>query len=435
MSREQLNNYVTTFNLPQQIAGLSSSPKPKSILKKPPAMSTQEPPPSGFRHVRVRFENVPSLSTESSKYTRGSRLLRCETCGDEYTEYWGCKCRNDRRVRERRTSASAEKAHSDAEQHAADVKRQRREWEKREQKAAEDQKTREEAGRRRRSERRTPMSENKSQRPKPRESGGDYTPSTYQAPRDLYAVLGVSPTATEAEIKKAAKKMRIETHPDKFNERNLAPAEVDAIHERAKLVGQAADVLCDPEARREYAARLAREKMQRAAAGRFAQAGHAASSQRNEKDAPRKGASQQARRGSAARTSHHDTEKADTAQRGDSSSKGSSKDGNPNLRQSSMPRASTWYNTAGPQGPHHYSQSRAATFNHEGTFATDGYPGFGGPIPFQTLQNNLKFHIFEEERVEMHQGYRYYVPDLKRKTGGRQGYRHVAVEIQVPQRR
>ena len=70
--------------------------------------------------------------------------------------------------------------------------------------------------------------------------------------RDHYAALHVSPDATEAEIIKAAKKRRIETHPDKFAGKSLTQEEIDKINYRAQCVGLAADILCDPTARKEY---------------------------------------------------------------------------------------------------------------------------------------------------------------------------------------
>ena len=76
-------------------------------------------------------------------------------------------------------------------------------------------------------------------------------------PPDHYAVLEILPTATTAEILKAAKKKRIETHPDKFSGQNLAPSEVDRIVERAKNVGLAADALSDPETKRKYDQKVA----------------------------------------------------------------------------------------------------------------------------------------------------------------------------------
>ena len=76
-------------------------------------------------------------------------------------------------------------------------------------------------------------------------------------PLDHYAALHISPDATEAEIIKAAKKRRIETHPDKYAGQNLTREELDAITTRAQRVGRAADVLCDANARREYDQELA----------------------------------------------------------------------------------------------------------------------------------------------------------------------------------
>ena len=71
-------------------------------------------------------------------------------------------------------------------------------------------------------------------------------------PPDHYAILGISPTATTAEILKAAKKMRIETHPDRLSGRNLSPAQEAERLEKSKNVGLAADILSEPATKRKY---------------------------------------------------------------------------------------------------------------------------------------------------------------------------------------
>lgn len=76
----------------------------------------------------------------------------------------------------------------------------------------------------------------------------------------------MEPSATQADLVKAARKKRIETHPEKFSGRNLAPAEVDKIIERSKTVGNAADILCDPVARLQYDDKVAAWKQQQKAA-------------------------------------------------------------------------------------------------------------------------------------------------------------------------
>jgi molecular chaperone DnaJ len=62
---------------------------------------------------------------------------------------------------------------------------------------------------------------------------------------DFYAVLGVAPTATDAEIKKAYKSLLRDLHPD----RNPGDA---AAEERFKKVSRAKEVLADPPTRKEY---------------------------------------------------------------------------------------------------------------------------------------------------------------------------------------
>jgi len=87
-------------------------------------------------------------------------------------------------------------------------------------------------------------------------------------PQDLYGILDVPPSVTQAELMKAAKKKRIATHPDRFSGRNNSPAEVDAIIERSKQVGHAADILCDPAARVKYEGQVVAWRQKQRAAGR-----------------------------------------------------------------------------------------------------------------------------------------------------------------------
>lgn len=63
--------------------------------------------------------------------------------------------------------------------------------------------------------------------------------------KDFYKVLGVSPDASEDEIKRVARKLLADNHPD----RNPGDAQAD---EKYKAVGEARDVLTDKEKRREY---------------------------------------------------------------------------------------------------------------------------------------------------------------------------------------
>jgi molecular chaperone DnaJ len=64
-------------------------------------------------------------------------------------------------------------------------------------------------------------------------------------PKDLYAALGVSKTASQDEIKKAYRKLVREHHPDKN------PGDT-AAEERFKEIQGAYDVLSDPEKRKQY---------------------------------------------------------------------------------------------------------------------------------------------------------------------------------------
>ena len=66
---------------------------------------------------------------------------------------------------------------------------------------------------------------------------------------DLYAILGVDPEATDAQIRKAYKKLAIELHPDRYVGR---PAEQDEAQKRFAQVSHAYNVLKDTEQRNEY---------------------------------------------------------------------------------------------------------------------------------------------------------------------------------------
>lgn len=63
--------------------------------------------------------------------------------------------------------------------------------------------------------------------------------------KDYYSVLGVSKTATQAEIKKAYRKLAVKYHPDKNKGNKQA-------EEKFKEIAEANDVLSDPEKRKKY---------------------------------------------------------------------------------------------------------------------------------------------------------------------------------------
>ena len=66
-----------------------------------------------------------------------------------------------------------------------------------------------------------------------------------QEKRDYYEVLGVSKTATDAEIKKAYRKLAMKYHPD-YN-----PGDKEA-EEKFKEINEANEVLSDPKKRQLY---------------------------------------------------------------------------------------------------------------------------------------------------------------------------------------
>lgn len=70
---------------------------------------------------------------------------------------------------------------------------------------------------------------------------------------DHYARLGISAHSPHEQVLKAAKEMRIKTHPDRLKrQEGLTDEQKRAIDAEAALVGQAADVLSDPDLRLKY---------------------------------------------------------------------------------------------------------------------------------------------------------------------------------------
>ena len=77
-------------------------------------------------------------------------------------------------------------------------------------------------------------------------AGGPAAPSG-AAPRqqldDAYAALGVSPEASEAEIRRAYRKMMRENHPDRFAAQGLPESMREIAEERARKINAAYDLI------------------------------------------------------------------------------------------------------------------------------------------------------------------------------------------------
>ena len=74
-----------------------------------------------------------------------------------------------------------------------------------------------------------------------------------EEPPDHYAILGVEPNSSPVTIGRAARRKRVETHPDKLKRsEGLSTADLLQIDVEAKQVGWAADILCNTESRRNY---------------------------------------------------------------------------------------------------------------------------------------------------------------------------------------
>ena len=106
-------------------------------------------------------------------------------------------------------------------------------------------KQRERARSRARSQARHHKHEHEHPRPAP-------SPVKDDATHDYYATLGILPTATLDEVRAAAKKRRVATHPDKCKKPGMTEAQKMEIDEEAKRVGEAAVNLSDESLRAKY---------------------------------------------------------------------------------------------------------------------------------------------------------------------------------------
>ena len=62
---------------------------------------------------------------------------------------------------------------------------------------------------------------------------------------DAYKVLGVSPSASDAELKRAYRKLMSENHPDKLAGRGLPESMREMAEERTREISHAYDVVRD----------------------------------------------------------------------------------------------------------------------------------------------------------------------------------------------
>ena len=73
---------------------------------------------------------------------------------------------------------------------------------------------------------------------------------------DFYAILKISHLATDDQIRSAAKRRRVEVHPDRLKRPGMSESEMDEIDAAAARVGQASDVLLNPEQKLKYDSKL-----------------------------------------------------------------------------------------------------------------------------------------------------------------------------------
>ena len=73
---------------------------------------------------------------------------------------------------------------------------------------------------------------------------------------DFYAILKISHLATDDQIRSAAKRRRVEVHPDRLKRLGMSESEMDEIDAAAARVGQASDVLLNPDQKLKYDSKL-----------------------------------------------------------------------------------------------------------------------------------------------------------------------------------
>ena len=104
---------------------------------------------------------------------------------------------------------------------------------------------------------------NGSRQRKPR-SNGNHTSHKLPEPKsqargnppDFYAILKISHLATDDQIRSAAKRRRVEVHPDRLKRPGMSESEMNEIDKMAARVGEASDVLLNPEQRLKYDSQL-----------------------------------------------------------------------------------------------------------------------------------------------------------------------------------